>query len=285
MSMVRRRTVALVLAVLVVLAGCTASVCAAWRAPAASAGTTSILTRGDGARSATPPARAKPAALASPSPSPIPLPPLLGPGGLRGPDGSMYRTGSSAVALTFDDGPGRYTGQILDVLKRYGIHATFCIIGTQVAAQASLIRRIVREGHTLCNHTWSHDEKLRTRTPAQIASELRRTDDAIHAIVPGARIAYFRNPGGNFSPQTVAIAASMGMRSLYWSVDPDDWTVPGTQTIINNVMSHTRSGSIVLMHDGGGDRAETVAALKTLLPTLKNRYKLVALPTSATSSG
>jgi peptidoglycan/xylan/chitin deacetylase (PgdA/CDA1 family) len=191
----------------------------------------------------------------------------------------MSRTGSAAVALTFDDGPGRYTNQVLDILKQYGVHATFCIIGEQVKAQASVIKRIVREGHTLCNHTWSHDEKLRTRTPAQIASQLSRTNDAIRAIVPGARIEYFRNPGGEFSPLTMSIAAGMGMRSLYWSVDPDDWQQPGTQAVINNVMSHTHSGSIVLMHDGGGDRAQTVAALKSILPALKSRYQLVPLPT------
>jgi peptidoglycan/xylan/chitin deacetylase (PgdA/CDA1 family) len=192
----------------------------------------------------------------------------------------MSVTGSSSVALTFDDGPDASTGQVLDLLKRYGIHATFCVIGANLAGHASLIKRIVNEGHTLCNHTWTHDEQLRTRTPAQIAAELRRTDDAIHAIVPNARIAYFRNPGGNFSPQTISIAAGMGMASLYWNVDPRDWARPGTQTIINNVMSHTRRGSIVLMHDGGGDRSQMVAALRSILPSLKKKYSLIPLPTS-----
>lgn len=272
----RRRTAALALSVLLVLAGCTASDVATWRAAKASAATAAPAQQA-ASPSPEPVPNEKPAVPASPSP--IPLPPLLGPNGLHGPYHSMSRTGSTAVALTFDDGPGRYTNQILDVLKQYGVHATFCVIGEQVKAQASVIKRIVREGHTLCNHTWSHDEKLRTRTPAQIASQLSRTNDAIRAIVPGARIEYFRNPGGEFSPLTMSIAAGMGMRSLYWSVDPDDWQRPGTQAVINNVMSHTHSGSIVLMHDGGGDRAQTVAALKAILPALKSRYRLVPLPT------
>ncbi|GAA5177278.1 hypothetical protein GCM10023322_01630 [Rugosimonospora acidiphila] len=286
--MARRRAVTLALAVLLLLGSCTAGdaahdQAARSRHPVSAAGDHP---------STSPSMRSKPAALASPSPSPSPspppppppLPPLLGHGDLRGPYGSMYHTGSSAVALTFDDGPGPDTGRVLDTLKQYGVHATFCVIGSQVSAQASMIKRIVREGHTLCNHTWSHDEKLSTRTPAQIVAELQRTDDAIHAIVPGARIQYFRNPGGEFSPQTVSIAAGMGMRSLYWSVDPADWSRPGTQAIISNVIDHTRPGSIVLMHDGGGDRSQTLAALRTLLPYLKHKYGLIPLPTSANAS-
>lgn len=187
-------------------------------------------------------------------------------------------TGSSAVALTFDDGPGAYTDDVLDLLKQYHIKATFCVIGEQVPSHEALIRRIVAEGHTLCNHTWDHDEQLWHKSEADIRSELQKTNDAIHHAAPDAKIAYFRNPGGNFSKQTVSIAASLGMKSLYWYVDPRDWARPGTQTIINNVESHTKKGAIVLMHDGGGNRSQTVAALKTLLPWLKARFKLIALP-------
>ena len=219
---------------------------------------------------------------APPSVPPPPPPSNAGPtGGFGhgGPFGSINTTGTASVALTFDDGPGGNTAQVLDLLKQYGIHATFCIIGRMVGDYSpDLIRRIVAEGHTLCNHTWSHDLNLRTRSDAQIRSELQRTADAIHAIVPGAPIPYFRNPGGNFSPQTIAVAASMGMQSLDWNVDPADWSRPGTQSIINNVLSHTHAGSIVLMHDGGGDRSQTVQALHTILPNLKSRFSLIPLP-------
>jgi peptidoglycan/xylan/chitin deacetylase (PgdA/CDA1 family) len=224
-----------------------------------------------------------PSPQSSPSPSPTPTPsaspPAAPPSNAHGPAGSINTTGSDAVALTFDDGPGGNTGQVLDLLKQYGIHATFCIIGRVIADYSpDLIRRIVAEGHTLCNHTWTHDLNLRTRSEDQIRSELQRTSDAIHAIVPGAPIKYFRNPGGNFSPLTVSVAASMGMQSLDWNVDPSDWSRPGTQSIINNVLTHTHAGSIVLMHDGGGDRSQTVQALRTILPNLQSRFTLVPMP-------
>jgi peptidoglycan/xylan/chitin deacetylase (PgdA/CDA1 family) len=219
-------------------------------------------------------AKTPPATAPSPTPStPVPAPDV--PRG-TGPFGSLRTTGSSAVALTFDDGPWTNTPTVLDLLAQYHIKATFCVIGRQVPAHAALIRRIVAEGHTLCNHTWSHDLTLRARPAERIRAELQQTNDAIHAVVPGAVIRYFRNPGGNFSPLTVSIAASMGMTSIYWSVDPQDWRNPGVQPIITNVLTHTGPGSIVLLHDGGG--LQTVAALRTILPSLAHRYTLIALP-------
>jgi peptidoglycan/xylan/chitin deacetylase (PgdA/CDA1 family) len=199
-----------------------------------------------------------------------------------GPFGSVNSTGTAQVALTFDDGPGGNTAQVLDLLKQYGIHATFCIIGRMIAEyNPDLIRREVAEGHTLCNHTWTHDLNLRTRSEAQIRAELQRTNDAIHAIVPAVPIRYFRNPGGNFSPLTIAVARSMGMESLDWNVDPSDWSRPGVESIINNVLSHTHPGSIILMHDGGGDRSQTVQALHTILPNLLGRFTLIPMPVPA----
>lgn len=169
-----------------------------------------------------------------------PLPPASTvPGDLRtgpGPYGTITTTGSAAVALTFDDGPSSYTASVLDLLERYRVHATFCLIGRKVAAYAALARRIVADGDTLCNHTFTHDLWLGIRSPDVIRSELHRTGDAIHAIVPGARIAYFRNPGGNFTPTTIAIAKTLGMASIYWSVDPRDWSRPGTKAIISIVV-------------------------------------------------
>jgi peptidoglycan-N-acetylglucosamine deacetylase len=198
----------------------------------------------------------------------------------KGPYGSITTTGSSGVALTFDDGPGPFTSQILDLLERNHVKATFCVIGKQVAGYPNEIKRMIADGDTLCNHTWDHDEQLRTRTDDQIRAELQKTNDAIHAIVPGAKIQYFRNPGGNFAPNTVAIGQSLGMKPLYWSVDPRDWSKPGTQSIINTVNAKTRAGSIVLSHDGGGDRSQTVAAYRTLLPGLKAKFTLIPLPVS-----
>jgi peptidoglycan-N-acetylglucosamine deacetylase len=222
----------------------------------------------------------------APSPSPSHTDPPGGPsapssdGGPSGtgPAGSLTTTGTDGVALTFDDGPDAYSMAVLDLLARYHVKATFCIIGRQVAAHPGVIRRIVADGHTLCNHTWDHDLNLANRSADEITSEMQRTSDAIHAVVPDARIPYFRAPGGGFSPQIVQIAAGMGMRSLYWQVDPQDWSRPGTQTIVNNVIGHTQPGSVVLMHDGGGDRSQTVEALQTILPNFTGRFTLVPMP-------
>lgn len=193
-----------------------------------------------------------------------------------GPAGSLRTTGSATVALTFDDGPWDDTPAVLDLLAQYHVKATFCMVGRQVAAHAALVQRMVAEGHTLCSHTWSHDEMLRTRPADRIKADLQRTNDAIHAVAAGAAIPYFRAPGGNFSSQVVSIAADMGMTSIYWSVDPQDWRGPGVQSIINNVLTNTRPGSIVLLHDGAGP--QTVTALRTILPDLTSRYTLGALP-------
>jgi peptidoglycan-N-acetylglucosamine deacetylase len=276
--MASRHNRVLIAAVLTLLStGCTASDgTVPPDARASGSHSLSVLASGQGGGG---PISTSPSPTVSPSPWPSPSAAGLVHGATNGPAGSITTTGSAAVALTFDDGPGGNTAQVLDLLKQYGIHATFCIIGRMISPHdADLIRRIVAEGHTLCNHTWTHDLNLRSRSEAQIRSEMQRTNDVIHAIVPGAPIRYFRNPGGNFSPLVVSVAASMGMQSIYWAVDPRDWSRPGTQTIINIVLSHTHEGSIVLMHDGGGDRSQTVQALQTILPNLKSRFTLIPLP-------
>jgi peptidoglycan/xylan/chitin deacetylase (PgdA/CDA1 family) len=210
----------------------------------------------------------------SPTPSPSASSPVITTG--DGPAGTVRRTGSDAVALTFDDGPWDDTPAVLDLLAQHHVKATFCMVGRQVAARAAMIRRMVTEGHTLCNHSWSHDEMLRTRTPDQIRTDMQRTNDAIRAVAPGAVIGYFRAPGGNWSPDIVSIAAGLGMTSISWTVDPRDWSGPGVQSIVNTVLTHTRPGGIVLLHDGAGP--QTVTALRTILPDLASRFTLIALP-------
>jgi peptidoglycan/xylan/chitin deacetylase (PgdA/CDA1 family) len=212
----------------------------------------------------------------SPMASPSVSSPVVATG--DGPAGTVRKTGSDAVALTFDDGPWDDTPAVLDLLAQHHVKATFCMVGRQVAARAEMVRRMVAEGHTLCNHSWSHDEMLRTRTPGQIRSDMQRTNDAIRAAAPGAVIGYFRAPGGNWSPDIVSIAAGLGMTSISWTVDPRDWSGPGVQSIVNTVLTKTRPGGIVLLHDGAGP--QTVAALRTILPDLAGRFTLIALPAS-----
>jgi len=200
----------------------------------------------------------------------------------RGPDGSEASTGTTSVALTFDDGPGPYTSQILNVLDEFHVKATFCLIGRQIPAYQAVVRRMINDGMTLCNHSWDHDEHLGTHTPQYIAANLQRTIDAVHRISATATMAYFRNPGGNFTPTTVRVAELLGMRPLYWLVDTDDWKRPGVSAIERTIETTTRRSAIILMHDGGGDRSETVAALRAMLPYLLHHYHLIALPTART---
>ncbi len=192
--------------------------------------------------------------------------------------GAKRTTGSSAVALTFDDGPDpTWTPQMLDLLKQQGIKATFCLVGVHVRDHPELVERIVREGHTLCNHSWLHDIKLGEKKPEEIRADLARTSAEIRKAVPNARIPYYRQPGGKWTAGIVSTARALGMAPLGWAVDPSDWDKPGTQAIIDRVTHHTYAGSIVLMHDGGGDRSETLAACHTLFPWFKQHFKLAQL--------
>ncbi|MGW5670810.1 polysaccharide deacetylase family protein [Micromonospora sp. NPDC003776] len=217
------------------------------------------------------------------SPSPTASGSAAPPADDEGPYGSRMSTGSSQVALTFDDGPDpQYTPQVLALLKEYGVKATFCVVGENAENHPDLIQAIVADGHTICNHSWSHDLNLGKRSPDAIRADLLRTSDAIHAAAPNARIAYFRQPGGNWTRPVVSICEELGMTPLHWAVDPADWTAPGAPKIINSVLTQVGPGSIVLMHDAGGNRSGTVQALQRLLPELQDRYQLEALPVGTT---
>lgn len=199
-----------------------------------------------------------------------------------GPYGSRMTTGSSQVALTFDDGPDpRWTPLVLDLLRRHQVKATFCLVGQNAWNHPDLVRAIVAGGHTLCNHSWSHDLLLGSRSRQAIQADLIRTNQAIRAAVPDARIAYFRQPGGNWTYPVVSVASELGMTSLHWTVDPKDWNLPGAGSIIATVTGRTFPGSVVLLHDAGGDRQGTMLALGTILPNLTRRFELDALPTGS----
>jgi peptidoglycan-N-acetylglucosamine deacetylase len=198
----------------------------------------------------------------------------------------MRTTGSSGVALTFDDGPDPInTPKMLDMLKQCGVKATFCLVGFRARDRPDLVRRIVNEGHTVCNHSWQHllDLGATTRTDDYIKHDLQATNNAILKAAPHAKIQYFRAPGGNFTPRLVQIAKDLGMKSLYWAVDPRDWdkatygTGPAmVDHVISAVEGSARPGAIILSHDNG--KPDTITAYRTLLPWLKARFKLIAMP-------
>jgi peptidoglycan/xylan/chitin deacetylase (PgdA/CDA1 family) len=188
------------------------------------------------------------------------------------------RTGSSAIALTFDDGPDpRWTPQTLAILRKYHVKATFCLIGSNVKKHPALVKKIVADGHALCNHTMHHDEHLRDKSQATILADMRQTSALITKASGGIKPRYFRAPGGNWSPKVVADARSLGMASLGWQVDPRDWAKPPASTIVARVRAGAKPGSIILMHDGGGDRSRSVAALKILVPVLKQKHRIIRL--------
>jgi peptidoglycan/xylan/chitin deacetylase (PgdA/CDA1 family) len=187
-------------------------------------------------------------------------------------------TGNAGVALTFDDGPHPvHTPEILALLRKYKIRAVFCVVGSEVRRYPQLTARIAREGHTLCNHSWRHELGLGSWPAPKIRDNLARTSAEIRRAVPGARIPYFRQPGGKWTPVGVRIARELGMVSLGWSVDPKDWEKPPPDVISSRVLALTTPGSVILLHDAGGDRSSTVAACRGLLPALKGRHKLVLL--------
>jgi peptidoglycan-N-acetylglucosamine deacetylase len=182
------------------------------------------------------------------------------------------------LTLTFDDGPDpRWTPTVLDLLRSYHAHAVFCIVGLHAAANPGLVHRIAAEGHVLCDHTWTHDEHLHARSAATIEYEVGHTALVIRQAAHTAP-RYYRAPGGNWSPNVILVAQAHGLRPLGWSVDPADWAKPGTSTIVARVLAGVHPGAIILMHDGYGDRSQSVAALRVLLPALTARGYRFVLP-------
>lgn len=180
------------------------------------------------------------------------------------------------VALTFDDGPNPPdTVALLDVLAREGVRAVFCLVGDRVEAHPELVRRIVDEGHTLGNHSFHHDD-LEEWEPDAVRADLRRTLRAIEAAVPGAEVPFFRAPFGRWG-RSIAVATELGMRPLGWSLAVWDWEPPGTEELVRRLDAVEPRG-IVLLHDGGGDRRQTVEAVAALVPRLRARGWTFTVP-------
>ncbi|MFI6492294.1 glycosyltransferase [Streptomyces sp. NPDC050564] len=185
------------------------------------------------------------------------------------------RVKARTIALTFDDGPDPvWTPRILDVLRRNHVHATFFVVGTEVVAHPELVRRIVADGHQIGIHTFTHPDLARL-APWQRSLELRETQLAV-AGAAGVTTALLRPP---FSSRNDALddadwsvleqADAAGYVTVLSTKDAEDWQRPGADRILSHATPHGHAGQIVLMHDGGGDRSQTVAALSALVPRLK----------------
>lgn len=192
-------------------------------------------------------------------------------------------TGEGKVTyLTFDDGPGPATGQMLDVLAAKGVKGTFCVVGQKVAENTEMTRRIVADGHTLCNHSWDHAAAFDTLAPEAVAGQIGRTQDAVVAAT-GVTPRYFRAPEGRFgTPDGSVHQAAQQARTLLlgWAVDSKDWTKPGAAAIVANVLGAVSPGAIILLHDAGGaDRQQTLEALPGIIDGLHAAgYTLLPLP-------
>ncbi|MCX4781810.1 polysaccharide deacetylase family protein [Streptomyces sp. NBC_01264] len=176
--------------------------------------------------------------------------------------------GPRTVDITIDDGPSpEWTPQVLKVLHDNGAHATFCMIGNNAKKYPSLVKEVAEAGNRLCDHSVDHDMTMDHKSVAYQQGEILGGENSIDAAAGGvAKAQYYRAPGGAFTPASRAFAASHGLRPLGWNVDPKDWSRPGTDQIVSAVKEQLGNGPVVLFHDGGGNRSETVAALTQLLP-------------------
>lgn len=174
------------------------------------------------------------------------------------------------VTLTFDDGPHPvYTPQILDVLESHDATAVFCMVGERVREHPEVVREVVDAGHALCNHTDTHDEKLSERTREQIVHEIGATDEAFDdALGEEAEVRWFRQPNTYVQPPVEAVLDDVGLEPLDWTVDPKDWSRPGAVPIVQETLGQLEPGAVILLHDGGGDRSQTVTALEQILTGL-----------------
>jgi peptidoglycan/xylan/chitin deacetylase (PgdA/CDA1 family) len=187
--------------------------------------------------------------------------------------GSQHRE----VALTFDDGPGPYTPQVLAVLQRENTPATFFQVGTLQKYFHDSTSRILAMGDPIGDHTFSH-APMSHLGPAEQQSQLLEQVNAIRQYgAPFPRL--FRPPYGYFNHDTLTLLHKYRMLMILWTIDTNDYKLPGTPAIVHAVLSGARPGAIFLMHDAGGNRSETVAALPQIVHDLRARgYKLVTVP-------
>ncbi|MBC2905741.1 polysaccharide deacetylase family protein [Streptomyces cupreus] len=180
--------------------------------------------------------------------------------------------GARGVNITIDDGPDPvWTPQVLDVLREYGVKATFCMVGTQAQAHPDLVKKVVAAGHRLCDHSVSHDTTMDRQPQAYQSEQILDAERMITEASGGVRPMYYRAPGGAFTPYSRTLAASRGMRPLGWNVDTKDFERPGTDAIVATVERELPNGPTLLFHDAGGDRSQTVEALRRILPWLKDQ--------------
>jgi peptidoglycan/xylan/chitin deacetylase (PgdA/CDA1 family) len=182
-----------------------------------------------------------------------------------------------SMVLTFDDGPDpRYTPQILRTLREHDVRAMFFVCGEVAGYQPDLLREMAADGHLVGNHSWSHP-LMSSLSPSGIRKEIESTSEVIERTL-GAPPLWFRAPYGAWNRQAFEIGAELGMEPLAWTVDTLDWTTPGTDRIVRAVLEGAGPGVVVLSHDAGGNRSQSVAALRRYLPDLLDDGYHITVP-------
>jgi peptidoglycan/xylan/chitin deacetylase (PgdA/CDA1 family) len=184
---------------------------------------------------------------------------------------------ADAIALTIDDGPHPvWTPKILRLLEKHDVPALFCMIGNQVRGHEPTARDVAADGHQLANHTWSHPIDLAELPSHAMIKEIHRAQDKIYSTT-GVTPSLFRAPGGAWSKGLSESVSQSNVIPMDWTADPRDWARPGVAHITSRLLA-AGPGQILLCHDGGGDRSQTLASLKTVIPALQARgLKFVAL--------
>jgi peptidoglycan/xylan/chitin deacetylase (PgdA/CDA1 family) len=182
------------------------------------------------------------------------------------------------IYLTFDDGPSAtYTKRVLDLLDEYDAKATFFELGENAIAHPQLTSSVVERGHALGNHTWNHKD-LRRLSRGRLNHQITRTSAVLDRI-SGQRITCLRPPYGAVNKRVRSAIRGKKLGMKLWDIDPRDWKRPGVAAITRRVVSHTHPGAVSLMHDGGGNRSQSVRALKRILRSLsKKGYRFKTLP-------
>ncbi|MFD8324111.1 polysaccharide deacetylase family protein [Streptomyces lydicus] len=177
-----------------------------------------------------------------------------------------------SLNITIDDGPDPvWTPKVLEVLKKHDVKAVFCMIGPQARAHPELVQQVVAAGHKLCDHTVSHNTGMDHQPDSYQSRQILDAQKMIEDAAGGAKVEYYRAPGGAFTPYSRRLAADHGMRPLGWNVDSKDFESGSVEGIDATVRGELTNGPTVLFHDGGGDRSRTVASLDWLLPWMKQQ--------------
>lgn len=168
---------------------------------------------------------------------------------------------SKTIYLTFDDGPARDTSRLLKILKKYNAKATFFMAGNMVAGRKGVVQRVVKDGHAIGNHTWSHPD-LRRLSAGQVKSQLTKTIRAVPQMGD-----CYRAPYGARNGTVNSVAKQLGLKHYGWQIDTNDWRSPSVARLTKQI-TKAKNGDIVLMHDGPTGRGRTVDAVKKALPIL-----------------